>query len=229
MTPDILQRLQKARADGRAVCLVTSEAHGSDTLLSFEDIRGQDTPMAEAARRALQLDQQQLAETDSGRVFLTPFNPPIHIFIVGAVHITQALLPLLSVLEFDATVIDPRGAFARQERFAGAHVITQWPDEALKDVTIGHRNAVITLTHDPKLDDPALQTALASDAFYIGALGSRRTHAKRLERLMAAGFTENQMQRISAPVGLDIGARSPAEIAMSIAADIIQALRQPAA
>ncbi|MEO0410618.1 MAG: XdhC family protein [Pseudomonadota bacterium] len=227
MTPGTLKQLIAARQKGAAVCLVTREDTGSDKILSFEDVQNMEGPLAQAAQQAFSQDQQQSTDLDGTRFFLTPFNPPVRIIIVGAVHISQALLPMLSALSFSTVIIDPRGAFARQERFESANVINDWPDDALSEMTIGHRDAIITLTHDPKLDDPALQTALKSKAFYIGALGSRRTHAKRVERLTAAGFTANNIDRISAPVGLNIGGRSPAEIALSIAADIVQALRSP--
>ncbi|MGD1954788.1 MAG: XdhC family protein, partial [Sphingomonadales bacterium] len=150
------------------------------------------------------------------------------VIIVGAVHIAQALLPLLDALDFKATLVDPRGAFARQERFAAADVLIEWPDEAFEKLTIGHRTAVVALTHDPKLDDPALSSALQGNPFYIGALGSKRTHAKRIERLQAAGFSTESIARISAPIGLDIGASGAAEIALSIAADLVKTLRTPA-
>lgn len=227
MTPDTLKQLITARQSGGAVCLITKEDTGSDQILPIEKLKQMTGPLAQAAMVALTKDQQQSIDLDDTRFFLTPFNPPVRIIIVGAVHISQALLPMLNTLDFSAVVIDPRGAFARQERFESAHVVNEWPDEALADMTIGHRDAVITLTHDPKLDDPALETALQSQAFYIGALGSRRTHAKRVDRLIATGFTDDDIARISAPVGLNIGGRSPAEIALSIAADIVQALRNP--
>ncbi|MEM7570335.1 MAG: XdhC family protein [Pseudomonadota bacterium] len=227
MKQSTLSKVLAARADQQALCLITREDSGAEDALLLAELNDVDDAISEAAKNALRLDQMQTLEQDGTRLFFTPFNPPVHVLIVGAVHIAQALLPLLSALSFSATVIDPRGAFARAERFANATVLIQWPDEALEDIDIGHRHAVVTLTHDPKLDDPGLHAALRSPAFYIGSLGSRRTHAQRVSRLKENGFTDADIARISAPVGLDIGGRSPAEIALSIAADIVQALRKP--
>ena len=164
---------------------------------------------------------------EDGDTFVAIHNPPLRLVIVGAVHIAQALVPMAQVAGFDAVVIDPREAFGSQARFPDAQVINDWPDAAMDTVGVDTRSAVVLLTHDPKLDDPALHIALRSDAFYIGALGSKRTHASRVARLEEAGVTAADIARINGPVGLDIGAASPPEIAVSILSQMIQALRKP--
>jgi xanthine dehydrogenase accessory factor len=163
---------------------------------------------------------------EDGQTFVAIHNPPLRLAIVGAVHIAQALMPMARIAGFDPVVIDPRGAFGAQARFPGETVIEDWPDEALLTYGLDARTALVLLTHDPKLDDPALHIGLKSGAFYIGALGSKRTHAKRVERLTADGFIQDQIDRIHGPVGLDIGASSPQEIAVSILSEMIQTLRQ---
>lgn len=228
MTPDLLSALQKARAAGTPICLLSSKAKGATRLVQPDETSDEDSAIIAAAKTALRTDQLQTIERDEDTWFLAPYNPPVQVFIIGAVHIAQALLPLLEALNFLATVIDPRSAFASDARFNGVRVLNDWPDEALSGETINARTAIVTLTHDPKLDDPALHSALASDAFYIGSLGSRRTHAQRVDRLKAAGFDEAAIGRIAAPVGLNIHARTPAEIAISIAAQLVETLRKPA-
>ncbi|EEB85560.1 XdhC family protein [Roseobacter sp. GAI101] len=164
---------------------------------------------------------------EDGDTFVAIHNPPLRLVIVGAVHIAQALVPMAQVAGFDVVVIDPREAFGSQARFPDARVINDWPDAALEQLGVDTRTAVVLLTHDPKLDDPALHIALKSKAFYIGALGSKRTHASRVTRLQEAGFTDADIDRIAGPVGLDIGAAGPPEIAVSILAQMIQSLRKP--
>ncbi|NSX55614.1 XdhC family protein [Parasulfitobacter algicola] len=161
-----------------------------------------------------------------GDQFVAIHNPPLRMAIVGAVHIAQALVPMAQVAGYDLVLIDPRDAFGSSSRFPGQTILNDWPDEALTDYGLDMRTAVVTLTHDPKLDDPALHVALRSDAFYIGCLGSTRTHAKRIARLQDAGFSESDIKRLHAPVGLDIGAKSPAEIAISILAQVTETLRR---
>ena len=178
------------------------------------------TVMPEADR------SRMLTVEGGGSLFLQAFNPPLRMMIVGAVHITQALAPIATLLGYEVTVVDPRRAFASDERFPGVHVDTDWPDDALHRLAPDRRTAVVTLTHDPKLDDPALEVALASEAFYIGSLGSRRTHAARLERIRARGIDEAALTRVHGPIGFAIGARSPAEIATAIAAEITARLRE---
>ncbi len=165
--------------------------------------------------------------SEDGKTFVAVHNPPLRLIVVGGVHIAQHLTEMARATGFDPVIVDPREAFGSAERFPNARVINDWPDEALEMVGLDARAAVVLLTHDPKLDDPALHLALRSDAFYIGALGSTRTHAARVGRLSEAGFSENDITRIAGPVGLDIGAASPAEIAVSILAQMIQSLRRP--
>ena len=155
-------------------------------------------------------------------------NPPVRLVIVGAVHIAQALVPIARVAGYDPILVDPRDSFASEARFPGETMLKDWPDEALQSLGLDPRTALVLLTHDPKLDDPALTYALASDVFYIGALGSKRTHSSRVERLKAAGFSKTQIDRIQGPIGLDIGAAGPAEIAVSVMAEMTRVLRQGA-
>ena len=224
----LFEALAQARAEKRPVALLTALASGQQTLL-FEDDGGAGTfeaPIADAAREALRAGESRSMESDTeGKVFIHVFNPPLRMFIVGAVHITQALVPMAVMLGYAVTVVDPRRAFASPARLGDVRVLDAWPDEALAAEGLDARSAVVTLTHDPKLDDPALHAALRSKAFYIGCLGSRRTHAKRQERLKEAGFTDSDLERLHAPVGLDIGARSPAEIATAILAEMTRTLR----
>ncbi len=163
---------------------------------------------------------------EDGQTFVAIHNPPLRMVVVGAVHIAQALVPMARLMGYDPLIIDPRGAFAAEHRFPGEDIREDYPDEVLPDYGLDARTAVVTLSHDPKIDDPAIEAALASEAFYLGCLGSSRTHAKRLERLRARGITEAQIARIHAPVGLALGAKSPAEIAISVLAEITQTLRQ---
>ncbi|WP_371223746.1 XdhC family protein [Roseovarius sp. 2305UL8-3] len=165
---------------------------------------------------------------EDGETFVGIHNPPLRLIIVGAVHIAQALVPMARTAGFDPLLIDPRDSFASADRFPGETILNDWPDEGVQAYGLDTRTALVLLTHDPKLDDPALEQALASEVFYIGALGSTRTHAKRVERLTAKGFTPEQIARIHGPVGLDIGAAGPAEIAVSILAQMIAVLRKPA-
>ncbi|WP_120501059.1 XdhC family protein [Roseovarius sp. EL26] len=163
---------------------------------------------------------------DDGDTFVCIHNPPLRMIVVGAVHITQALVPMARIAGYDPVLVDPRESFGSQARFPGETILNEWPEEALQALGLDTRTALVLLTHDPKLDDPALELALESDVFYIGALGSKRTHAKRLERLRAKGFSDAQLQRIHGPIGLDIGAASPSEIAVSTLAEVTNVLRQ---
>ena len=181
--------------------------------------------VAEAVGDALRRDQSAMVETSRGRAFLQVFNPPLRLIVIGAVHIAQALAPMASLAGYQVTVIDPRRAFATDSRFPDVAMTQDWPDEAMQALAPDRRTAVVALTHDPKLDDPGLDVALRSEAFYIAALGSRRTHAGRLERLKALGHDAATLARIHGPAGLDIGAVSPAEIAISVMAEMTQALR----
>jgi xanthine dehydrogenase accessory factor len=218
-----------ANAGGRSVALATELKTGAQLFLDGETIEGElaldDTSLA-AAKQALRGDRNMTLETPQGRVFVQVFSPPRRCFVIGAVHIAQPLVPMLISADYRPIVIDPRGAWATEARFPGVELSSEWPDEALERLKPDRASAVVALTHDPKIDDPGLTAALRSEAFYIGALGSRRTHAKRLERLRDLGFGDNQLARIHAPIGLNIGAVSQAEIAVSILGQMTQVLRQ---
>lgn len=225
-----LQAILEAAAEKRAIALVTALDSNEQALVYGVDSIEGDLAFAPdvqaAAREALANDRSATKETSSGPVFVQVFNPPLRMFVVGAVHISQALAPIAAVAGYDVTLVDPRRAFASHERFPEVAITHEWPDEALSRLAPDRRTAVVTLSHDPKLDDAALSVALRSEAFYIGSLGSRKTHARRLERLREAGFSESELTRIHGPVGLPLGAQSPAEIAVSILAQSIRALRQ---
>ena len=221
MTPALLARLQSARAAGMPTLLATNLATGAQFLLP-----GDDAPHAlrDAATKALDADRSTTILLGNETWFLHAHNPPLRLVVVGAVHIAQALVPIAARLGYAVLVTDPRRAFANEDRFPGVTVSTDWPDEALDAARPDTRTAVVTLTHDPKLDDPALDRALRSPAFYIGALGSRKTHAARLDRLRAMGHDE-ALSRIQGPVGLNIGAVTAGEIALSIMAQIVATRR----
>ena len=222
----LLHGVLRARSEKRPLVLVTELGSGRQwTVLDGALASGLDARVGEAARDALRRDCSETVEVSGARYFLHVMSPPLRLFVVGAVHIAQALVPMAALLGYAVTVIDPRRAFATGERFEGVTVTTDWPDDALDTAKLDARSAVVTLTHDPKLDDPALQAALASPAFYIGSLGSRRTHARRIERLTAAGLAPEALARIHAPIGLDIGAVTAAEIAASIAAELTAGFR----
>lgn len=203
------------------VALLTDIASGEARLVTPPV--ADDDPHAEALREAFRTGKSGMVA--EGAAFLNVHLPPVKLVITGAVHISQALAEIARVAGLDCTIIDPRTAFATEERFKGIRVLGEWPDEALPKLGIDRFTAFVALTHDPKIDDPGLRAALRAGCFYIGALGSRKTHAKRVERLEAAGFSPDDIARIHAPVGLDIGAVSPAEIAVSIVAEIIGAMR----
>lgn len=231
MKKEILEQLQQDRAEKRPVVLATFLKTGEQRLLYLYGKKGLkdiDPRIGEAARAAVLEDKARTVETEQGPLFLNVFNPPLRLILVGAVHIAQALVPMAQLAGYEVAVIDPRSAFGSAERFPGITLSNDWPDEAMAQMKPDLRTAVVTLTHDPKIDDPALVAALKSDVFYIGALGSKKTHASRLERLAAAGFGPGDFARIHGPVGLSIGAKSPAEIAISILAQMTAALRQPA-
>jgi xanthine dehydrogenase accessory factor len=225
VTPEILQRLLADRDAGRPVALLTRLTDGRQCLWPDDACPG---ALAEAAAAALRDDTARTVSLDGEPWFVHPHNPPLRLIVVGAVHVAQALVPMAARLGFAVTVVDPRRAFATEERFEGVTLSTDWPDEAMDALRPDARTAVVTLTHDPKLDDPALERALKSPAFYIGALGSRRTHAKRVARLKEMGFDDAAIARIHAPVGLDIEAVTAPEIALSILAEIV-AVRRGAA
>src|SRR3954468_7163247 len=225
MNSETLAALQDARAQRRAVTLATRLGDAAESLVYLDSAKGglaDDGAIVSAARRAMEIGRSETVDVGSQKVFLNVYVPPPRLIIVGAVHIAQSLAPMATMLEFDVTVVDPRGAWATANRFPGVKVVQDWADEAFQQMGLDVSTAVVTLTHDPKLDDPALEAALRSDAFYVGSLGSKRTHAKRKERLTEAGITEEQFARIHGPVGLNIGAKSPAEIAVSILGQIVE-------
>ena len=228
----ILDRLLKDRAAKHAVVLVTELQSGAQALVYPQEVFGDlalDSDALGRVRQVLEADESGTVELGGKHLFLQVQNPPLRLIIIGAVHIAQTLAPMAALAGYSVTIIDPRRAFATDARFPDVKLIGEWPDEAMATMKLDRRTAVVTLTHDPKLDDPALQTALKADVFYIGALGSRKTHAARLGRLKAAGSSDAECTRIHGPVGLDIGALSPAEIAVSILAQITAVLRGAAA
>ncbi len=212
---EMLQDICRARAERRALGLVTDTSDWSRTVIGYQD-------------RTAAFDADRSGFLDDDARFTWISNPPLRLAIVGGVHVAQPLVQMAALSGYDTVLIDPREAFASPARFPGTPLIHDWPDAALVAHGLDHRTALVTLTHDPKLDDPALQAALRSGAFYIGALGSTRTHAKRIERLREAGFAQEEIARIDAPIGLDIGAKSPAEIAIAVMAELTERLRRPA-
>ncbi len=221
-----LAQLNAERAARRPVVLVTDVATGEQRLVKAADIPAD--PLRNELSAHLRMGKSGMVEAGEKRLFLNVYAPTARLVIIGAVHISQALAPIAKSLGYDVTVVDPRTAFASPERFPDVPLIAEWPDVALPPLNIDHYTAFVALTHDPKIDDPALLHAFARDCFYIGALGSRKTHAKRGERLRAQGASEADIARIHAPIGLAIGAVSPSEIAVSIMAEITATLRLPA-
>lgn len=221
MLQETFQKLQDARRAKSKTALVTRIEDGTQCLVINGKTDGQleltDTQKSEVLSR-IESDKSGLFA--DGALFAHIHNPPLRMIIVGAVHISQALAPMAKLSGYEVTVIDPRSTFATEERFPGITLNDDWPDEAMEALAPDVKTAVVTLTHDPKLDDPALEVALKSDAFYITSLGSTRTHGKRVARLKDAGFTDAEIARINAPAGMDIGAVSPAEIAISIMAEL---------
>jgi len=226
---DLLEKRLEAQRAGQTTVLVTDLKTGAQMLLGGGIAQGDLTLGNEeraAINRAVIDDRSQTIDSPQGTLFVEVWSPPLRLIVVGAVHIAQTLARMAVETGYDVTIIDPRSAFASEERFPGVTLATDWPDEVLPALKPDKRTAIVTLTHDPKIDDPALQAALRSDAFYIGALGSRRTHAKRGQRLESAGFDAAAFARIHGPVGLDIGALTPGEIAVSILAEITATLRR---
>lgn len=222
MTPELLAALTAARAEKRPVVVATRLPSGEQMLLPDAAAPAE---LAAAAARALARDESGTVAIGNESWFLHAFNPPLRLIVVGAVHIAQALVPMAAQLGLAVVVVDPRRAFATEARFPNVSVSQDWPDEAMDALLPDVRTAVVTLTHDPKLDDPALDRALKSPAFYIGALGSRRTHARRVARLKELGHGDDAIARIKGPVGLDIGAVTAPEIAVSILAEFVAARR----
>ncbi len=219
-----LAALNAARAARRPVALVTDIADGGQRVVDAHAL-AQD-PLADAIAERLRLGKSGMVEENGRAHFVTVQVPPVRLVAIGAVHISQALATMAKLAELDVTIVDPRTAFATQERFPDVTLLAEWPDDVLPRIGLDRYTAVALLTHDPKIDDQALVAALKAECFYIGALGSRKTHGRRLERMQAAGFAADDLARIHAPIGLDIGAVSPAEIAVSIMAEIVAALRK---
>ena len=224
MRLDVLKAMNQARAERRAAAIVTRLSDGEQRFVRAESI-GAD-PLAVELETALRMGKSATVTHQGEEYFLTVQTPPLRLTLIGAVHISQALAPIARIAGLDVSIIDPRTAFATPDRFPDTPVIAKWPDEALADKPLDRFTAICLLTHDPKIDDPALAVALHADCFYIGALGSRKTHGRRLERMRAQGFDEAALARIHAPIGLDIGAVSPAEIAVSIMGEIVASLRK---
>ena len=218
--PDVglIEDLVKARTEHRAVAYLVNPETWERRLVT-----GADDPLWQAVSERFTSDKSGFEQD----WFIGVHNPLLRMVVVGAVHITQPLMQIARLAGYDAVLVDPRDAFSSAARFPGETILRDWPDAALKAYGLDARTAVVTLTHDPKLDDPAIIEALRSDVFYLGCLGSKRTHAKRVARLVEAGFSEAEIARIHAPVGADIGAKSPAEIAIAVMAQITECLRRP--
>jgi xanthine dehydrogenase accessory factor len=223
MRLDILKALNTERAARRAAVVVTHQESGEQRLVAQDKIAAD--PLKDLLEAHLRSGKSGMEETAEGKVFLTVHVPPTKLIAIGAVHISQALAPIAALLGYDVTIVDPRTAFASPERFPGVKVIAEWPDTALPPLGVDRYTAFVALTHDPKVDDPALLHALARECFYIGALGSRKTHGRRIERLKGQGASDEALARIHAPIGLPIGAISPPEIAVAIMGEITSRLR----
>lgn len=222
MKLDLLRELNAARRERRATVLVTDTQTGESRLVPA-DATASD-PLADELEKRLRSARSGML--DDGRTFLTVEVPPPRLVVIGAVHISQALAPMAAIAGFDVTIIDPRTAFATAERFPNVSLVAEWPDEALKEQPLDAYTALAALTHDPKIDDMPILAALKAECFYIGALGSRKTHGKRVERLLEQGASPNALEHIHAPIGVDIAASSPAEIGVAVLAEVIAALRR---
>ena len=224
MRLDLLSTLNAERAARRAAILVKDLASGEQRVVRESEAAAD--PLADLLAERFRSGKSGIVQHEGRELFLAVQVPPVKVVVVGAVHISQAFAPMARGLDFDVTILDPRTAFATPERFPDVPVLAEWPDAALPRIGLDRYTALAALTHDPKIDDPALSAALSAECFSIGALGSKKTHGRRVERLTAAGFSEEAIGRIHAPIGLDIGAVSPAEIAVSILAEIVAALRR---
>ena len=228
MHNETLTKLLHAQDKKVPVALITKLSDGSQAIVDKNktvdgDVTIDDQQLEEVLGYIRDDKSRSLGE---GEYFVQVFNPKLRMIVIGAVHIAQALAPMAELANFEVTIVDPRGSFASDARFPDLKLMDDWPDEALIKLSPDTRTAVVTLTHDPKLDDPALEEALKTDAFYIASLGSRKTHSKRLERLREKGFDEKMLKRINGPAGLDIGAVSPSEIAISILAELTAVMHQ---
>ena len=227
MKLETLEQINIERAARRPVFVVTDVASGEQRLVKAADLAAD--PLREELAKQLRMGRSAMIEADGRKLFVNVHAPTAQLVVIGAVHISQALVPMARALGYDVTVVDPRTAFASPERFPDVPLIAEWPDEALPRLNVDRFTAFVAVTHDPKIDDPALLHAFKSGCFYIGALGSRKTHARRVERLKAQGASDAEIASIHAPIGLAIGAVSPGEVAMSIMAEITAALRLPKA
>ncbi len=224
MKLDLLTTLNAERAARRAAIVMTDVASGNGRLVKAAEVAKD--PLQSILAERLRTGKSGMVDSPEGRVFLTVYVPAPQLVITGAVHISQTLAPIGKLLGYDVTIVDPRTAFASIERFPDVKVIAEWPDKALPPLGIDHYTAFVALTHDPKIDDPALIHALSRDCFYIGALGSKKTHGRRVARLKEQGLSDADIARIHAPIGLEIGAISPAEIAVAITAEITARRRE---
>lgn len=227
----VLDRLREAQRAKEQAVLVRDLATAQSSLRIGTTVIGDldinDTVIAESIATVLRTDKGRTEEVGGRKLFFQPFNPPKRLLLIGAVHIAQFLAPMARMADYSVTLIDPRTAWATEDRFPDTVIDDRWPDEALEALQPDSRTAVVALTHDPKIDEPGLETALASPAFYVGALGSKKTHARRVERLKEVGIDDEAIARVDAPIGLDIGAVSPAEIAISILSSMTLALHGP--
>ena len=221
MTPDLLERVNAARSERRAVVHWTRLATHEQVVAEGDDAP---SDLQDAVAKRLRSGRSGLETVGGEEVFLNVHVPLPRLVVIGAVHISQALAPIARIAEFDVTIVDPRTAFATPERFGDVRLVAQWPDEV--DLALDRYTALAAVTHDPKIDDGPLRQALGAGCFYVGALGSRKTHAKRRERLLAQGVSAEEFERIAAPIGLDIGAATPQEIAIAVMAEVIAALRR---
>lgn len=224
MHPALLSQLNTARLERVAVAVLTDLSTGEKRLVHANDV--DDDPLAAELETRFRSGKSGIISVDTGELFIQIHAPSPRLVVIGAVHISQALFPIAQACNFDVTVIDPRTAFATKERFSNVTLEAEWPEEALKETILDAYTAVVALTHDPKIDDIPIRAALDAECFYVGALGSNKTHGKRLDRLRAAGVTDDVLERIHAPIGLDIGAASPAEIAVAVMAQIIGVSRR---
>lgn len=224
MDATLLKEVNRRRAARQAVAVLTTIETGGGRLIERDTVL--DAPLSDIVADAFRSGRSRMVELDGKPHFLNVHLPPVRIVVIGAVHISQVLAPMARLAGFDVTVIDPRTAFATPERFAGTELIAEWPDEVLSARPLDAYTALVAVTHDPKIDDGPLKAALEAGCFYVGALGSRKTHASRCARLTALGLSPNRIGQIAAPIGLDIGAATPAEIAVAILAQIIESLRK---
>jgi len=220
----VIDQLLADREVRQPAAVLTWLESGEQKLVHADDASSM-PELSDALAQAFRLDKSQTVAGPGGEIFINVYNPPLRMVIVGAVHTAQFLAPMAKMAGYDVTIVDPRTAFASDERFPGVRLVGEWPDQALPEIGLDSRTAFLALTHDPKIDDPALSFALDSDVFYLGALGSKRTHAKRRDRLIEQGISEDAIARIHAPIGLNIGAVGPVEIAMSIMGEVTAVLR----